>query len=104
MLNPGAGRGAPELDVDGAGAAGVGVQAPDLKVAIENDHAAVVRDVRPQHPTVSEMGNRLGFATLFLFPNVFRAIAIGNVIKAATVFAPHRPPLFGAALADLLII
>ena len=62
------------------------------EVALEDDRAAVVRDVRPQHAAGPELRDlRAADPPSGLHPDVLGAAAIGHEEQAAAVGAPHRP-------------
>src|SRR5262249_18347928 len=96
-------RHAAALDINRTRSASGRVETPDLKVPFENDRPAIVTNARPQHAAIFELRDLARFTVEVFRPNILCAAAVRHVVNRAIIFTPHRPTLFGAALADLFI-
>src|SRR6185312_5896435 len=97
MFHSGSSRGPSSDYGDSTGSIIGRIELPNLRVAIKDNDATVVRNAGPYRAATGEVGQRPWLATRLGQPNVFGAASIRDVIDTPAVFVPHRPNFFGAA-------
>ena len=88
---------------NGVGLAALGIELPDLEIALEHHGLPVVADGGPDHAAVGEFRDLPHLAVERERPDILRAAAVRHEIEALAVGHPHGPGVAAVEVDDLLV-